>query len=300
MNRAAIHELECFVAVAEELNFSRAARRLHLSQPPLSRQIRALENKLGLRLLERNTRAVSLTPAGALYLEDARAILTRVDSAADSAKRAVTGEAVRLRLAFVGALLDEGLVRLLQSFRRRHPHCQIHLTDLSPADQLEALRGNHVDGAFIGAAPSKPIKGISTTIWKREPLLIALPECHPLAEREKLSLTHLTAESWVMVSRAAAPAFRKQFDALCASAKFRPKVVQESDRVAAVLTMIAAEQGISLLPKALAKVVPAGVSFREIAGKRILLDHAFAFRSANNIAVVGHFLHLLRQAFHKS
>jgi len=298
MNRAAVHELECFVAVAEELNFSRAARRLHLSQPPLSRQIRALEEKLGLRLLERNTRAVSLTPAGALYLEDARAILTRLDSAADSARRAVSGEAARLRLAFVGALLDEGLVRLLQAFRKRHPHCQIHLTDLSPADQLEALRSGQVDGAFIGAAPSKPIKGIATTVWKREPLLIALPERHPLASHGKLSLGQLKSEGWVMVSRNAAPAFRQQFDSLCAAAKFRPKVVQESDRVAAVLTMIAVEQGISMLPEALARLVPTGVAFREIAGRKIQLDHAFAFRSANKASVVGDFLELLGRERH--
>ncbi len=298
MNRAAIHELECFVAVAEELNFSRAARRLHLSQPPLSRQIRSLEEKLGLRLLERNTRAVSLTPAGALYLEDARAILTRLDSATESARRAVSGEAARLRLAFVGALLDEGLVRLLQTFRRRHPKCQIHLSDLSPADQLEALRTGQVDGAFIGAVPPKPIKGISTTIWKREPLLIAMPERHPLADRGKLSLAQLKTEGWIMVSRAAAPAFRQQFDALCASAKFRPKVVQESDRVAAVLTMIAAEQGISLLPEALARLVPSGVVFREIAGRKMLLEHAFAFRSANNAGVVADLLDLLGRQRH--
>jgi DNA-binding transcriptional LysR family regulator len=99
-----------------------------------------------------------------------------------------------------------------------------------------------------------------------------------------------------MVSRGAAPAFRRQFDTLCSTAKFRPRVVQESDRVAAVLTMIAAEQGISLLPEALARLIPAGVVFREIAGKKMMLDHAFAFRSANNLALVGDFLHLMRTA----
>jgi DNA-binding transcriptional LysR family regulator len=281
MNRPAIHELECFVAVAEELNFSRAATRLHMSQPPLSRQIQSLEEKLGLRLLERSTRAVALTAAGALYLEDARHILTRVDSAKDAARRAVTGEAARLRLAFVGALLDEGLVRLLQAFRKRHPHCQIHLTDLPPAEQLEALRAGQVDGAFIGAAPKRLSKEITTLIWKREPLLIALPESHPLASRQRLSLAQLHAESWIMVSRRAAPAYRQQFDALCASAKFRPRVVQESDRVAAVLTMIAADQGIGLLPEAMSRLIPKGVAFREITGKKVVLEHAFARRSTN-------------------
>src|ERR1700677_652521 len=188
MNRADIHELECFVAVAEELNFSRAAARLHMSQPPLSRQIQSLEEKLALRLLERSTRAVALTPAGALYLEDAREILTRIDGAAESARRAVTGEGTRLRLAFIGALLDEGLVKLLQIFRASHPGCQIHLADLSAGAQMEALKAGQVDGAFIGAPAKKAEKGITAVIWKREPLLLALPERHRLAAAKTVPL----------------------------------------------------------------------------------------------------------------
>ena len=121
MNSVAIYELHCFVAVAEELNFSRAAKRLHMSQPPLSRQIQSLESKLGVRLLNRNTRSVALTSAGTLYLEDARQILTRLDAAAASARRAVTGEILRLRLAFVGALLDENLVTCSRRFENFIP-----------------------------------------------------------------------------------------------------------------------------------------------------------------------------------
>ncbi len=278
MNRAAIHELECFIAVSEELNFSRAAARLHMSQPPLTRQVQSLEEKLGVRLLDRNTRTVSLTPAGALYLEDARQILTRLDSAADTARRAVTGEVARLRLAFVGALMDQGLIRLLQAFRETHPHCQIHLTDLPPAEQLEALRAGRVDGAFIGAEPRRKGRDLATVVWKREPLLVALPEAHTLAKNKTLSLSQLKAEGWVMVSRSAAPAFRQQFETLCTQAKFRPRVVQESDRVAAVLTMVAAAQGISLLPEAMSRLVGKGVAFRQVHGQKLTLDHAFAWR----------------------
>jgi len=294
MNRAAIHELECFIAVAEELNFSRAAARLHMSQPPLSRQIQALEDKLGVRLLERSTRAVKLTPAGTLYLQDARQLLSRLDSAADSARRAVTGEATRLRLAFVGALLDEGLVRLLQAFRRTHPHCQIHLADLPPAEQMEALRAGQVDGAFIGAAPQRTSREVRTVTWKREPLRIALPEKHPLASSKTLSLAQLKNESWVLVSRSAAPAYRQQVDALCAAESFRPRVVQESDRVAAVLTMIAVDQGISLLPDAMARFIERGVIFRPIRGKKVLLEHAFAYRAEDEQGSVGDFVRLVR------
>jgi DNA-binding transcriptional LysR family regulator len=292
MNRANIHELECFVAVAEELNFSRAAARLHMSQPPLSRQIQSLEEKLSLRLLERSTRAVALTPAGTLYLEDAREILTRIDAAAETARRAGTGEGARLRLAFIGALLDEGLVRLLQIFRESHPGCQIHLSDLSAGAQIEALKSGQVDGAFIGAPARKPEKEITAVTWKREPLLLALPEHHPLAASKTVPLAVLKQESWVMISRNAAPAFRQQFDTLCAGADFRPRVVQESDRVAAVLTMVAAEQGISLLPEAVSRLINTGVAFRPVKGEKPMLAHTFAYRTRNTNPALADFVQL--------
>jgi len=293
MNRVGIRELECFVAVAEELNFSRAARRLNMSQPPLTRQIQSLEEKLALRLFERSTRAVSLTPAGTLYLEDARNILTQLDGATESARRAVTGESARLRLAFIGALLDEGLIRLLQVFREKHPRCQIHLTDLSAAAQLEALAAGQVDGAFIGAPPQNLPRGIASFIWKREPLLIALPDRHPLTAHKSLSFSALKPESWVMISRNAAPAFRQQFDGLCAGADFRPRVVQESDRVAAVLTMVAAGQGISLLPEAVSRLIREGVAFRPVKGLRPVLAHTFVYRNRKPDTLVADFVKLL-------
>ena len=291
MNRVSTHELECFVAVAEELSFSRAAKRLHLSQPPLSRQIQSLEAKLGVRLLNRNTRTVTLTSGGRLYLEDARQILIRLDGAAASVRRTASGEILRLRLAFVGALLDEGLVLLLKTFRQSHPQCQIHLTDLPPAEQLESLRAGRIDGAFIGAPPRKLDRRISIMIWKREPLLLALPGSHPLAAKKSIPLAPLR-ENWVMVSRAAAPAFRQQFDQLCESMSVPPRVVRESDRAAAVLTMVAAEQGISLLPESVTKLISRGVVFRPLKGQQPLLEHAFAWRSDESHSPIMEFLKL--------
>lgn len=296
MNRAGIYELECFVAVAEELNFSRAAKRLHLSQPPLSRQIRSLEEKLGLRLLNRNTRSVTLTPAGILYLQDVRQILTRLDAATASARRAISGETSRLRLSFVGALLQEDLVGILQSFRKVHAGCQLHLTDLPPAAQLEALLANRVDGAFIGATPRKLDKRFSWIAWKREPLWVAMPEKHPLAAAKTVSLTLLKNENWVMVSRAAAAAFRQQFDDMCSAAGIRPQVVQESERVPAVLTMIAIEQGISLLPEAVSRLVHPGVVFRPIKAPVPMLEHAFVYRNDHQNQLVSHLSTLLVKA----
>lgn len=278
MNRPSIHELECFVAVAEALSFSKAARKLNLSQPALSRQIQGLESKLTARLLERNTRAVSLTHAGRLYLDDAKQLLTQLDRATEVIRRVGAGEPQRLRLAFVGALLDDGLVRLLQKFRAERPDCQIHMVDMAPAEQLTALMDGEIDGAFIGAAPAKVSRQIETLVWKREPLQVVLPEQHALAKGASLKLAQLKAESWVMVSAKAAPGFREHVSVLCRQAKFQPKVVQESDRVAAVLTMVAAGQGISVLPESLSRWLGVGVVFKNMRESKAMLTHAFAFR----------------------
>ena len=278
MSRPTLYELECFVAVAEELNFSKAARRLNLSQPALSRQIQSLESKLSTRLLERNTRSVSQTQAGRLYLDDAKQLLTHLDRATEVIRRVGEGQPQRLRLAFVGALLDDGLVRLLQTFRASRPDCQIHLVDMAPADQLTALERGEIEGAFIGAAPARISRQIKTLVWKREPLQVVLPEQHARAKAALLKLSFLKDESWVMVSAKAAPGFREHVSELCRKAKFQPKVVQESDRVAAVLTMVAAGQGISLLPASLSRWLGTGVVFNEINEAKAVLTHAFAFR----------------------
>ena len=180
MNRIDVRELECFVAVADHLNFTKAARQIHLSQPPLTRYIQALEEKLGTKIFTRNTHAVSLTEAGVFFLEDARTILRHLDRATEAVRRVREGETARLRLAFVGALLDEKFVRLVQMFRNDNPVCQVELTDMLPSDQLAALQTGDLDGGFIGIKPAKSIKGLAFADWNQEPLLLVLPEKHPL------------------------------------------------------------------------------------------------------------------------
>lgn len=293
MNRPSLYELECFVAVAENLSFSKAARRLNLSQPALSRQIQALESKLSGRLLERNTRRVSLTQAGKLCVEEAKKVLTQLDQATESIRRVGAGEPMRLRLAFVGALLDDGLARLLQMFRASRPDCQIQLMDMAPAEQLVALERGEIDGAFIGAAPARVSRHIKTVIWKQERLQVVLPEQHALVRKLMLKLAQLENESWVMVSARAAPGFREHVSALCQRARIQAKVVQESDRVAAVLTMVAAGQGISMLPASLSRWLSCGVVFRDIDETKAVLAHAFAFRSGDRGCELLEFVQML-------
>ncbi len=295
MNRAAVRELECFVAVADHLNFSRAARELHLSQPPLTRHIQALEAKLGSRLFDRNTHSVTLTEAGILFLEDARAILGQLDRAQETVRRARQGEKARLRLAFIGALLDARLVRLIQRFRESHPSCQLEVTDLAPAAQLAALAEGSIDGGFIGAGPERGSRDLAYVAWNKEPLLLALPEKHPLAKIDGLRWSHLKGLSWVMVSRDAAPAFRRQFSELADRYGLAARTVQESERLPAVLTMVAAGSGVTLVPQSVEHLLEQGVTFRRLPSPQPMLHQTFAYRPRATSPALNDFLLLLRK-----
>ena len=291
-----LRELECFVAVAEHLNFSRAARLLNLSQPPLTRHVQSLEEKLGTRLFQRNTHTVSLTKAGTLFLEDAEAILRHLQRATESVRRAAHGETVRLRLAFVGALLDTKLVRLIQQFRAAHPTYQVEITDLSPASQIAALQAGEIDGGFIGARPAKPDKKLTLLAWHQEPLLLALPENHPLVKQRRLHWRDLNGLAWVMVSRHAAPAFRQQFSAIEKQHRISVRILQESDRVPAILTMVGAGCGVTVVPESVRHLIAKGVVFRPLPSPRPVLQHTFAYRQGNPSIAVEQFLVLLKKS----
>jgi DNA-binding transcriptional LysR family regulator len=293
MNRINVRELECFVAIAEHLSFSRAARQLHLSQPPLTRHLQSLEEKLGSTLVKRNTHAVALTDAGAIFLEDARSILAHLDRAGETIRRVGQGETLRLRLAFIGALLDEKMVRLIKKFREANPACQVQISDLAPSAQLAAIRAGELEGGFIGARPAQKLKGLEFIVWAREPLLLALPELHPLSTTRVLTWSHLKNLHWVMVSRVAAPAFRQQFSQLEKNHGLSARILQESDRVPAILTMVAAGNGVSMVPQSVTHLIPRGVVFRKLPAPQPLIDHTFAYQSQEISTALAAFLKLV-------
>jgi len=293
MERFTVRELECFVAVAEHHSFSQAARHLHLSQPPLTRHIQSLEAKLGTKLFDRNTHGVSLTPAGTIFLEDARAILNQMDRANESVRRAAKGETQRLRLAFIGALLDENLVHLLQRFRSAHPNHQLQITDLAPSAQMAALRAGELDGGFIGAKPALKTKDLEFVLWASEPLMLALPENHELAKFRTLAWKNLRGMHWVMVSRQAAPAFRQQFSKLDRTHHLSARIIQESERAPAILTMVAAGCGVTMVPKSLERLIPKGVVFRKLPAPEPMIQHTFAYPSQNPSPALLEFLKML-------
>ncbi|MBX3739582.1 MAG: LysR family transcriptional regulator [Akkermansiaceae bacterium] len=288
-----LRELECFIAVAEERSFTRAARRLHLAQPPLSRHVKALEEKIGAVLFIREPRGVSLTEAANVFYEETRNIPRRLLRAGEAARRCASGEISRLRLGFVSAVMSDELAGVFRSFRAKHPRVHITLHDLPPQDQLDAIADGRLDGGFVGIEPDDSPAGIRFIPWRSEPLVCLVPSGHPLAGNRTVALPALAEESFVAISRASAPAFADKVRDLCAAAGFRPRIVLESTRAQAVALMVSAGSGIALLPDtpaALVKPSARAVPLRP----GVKIRHVFACRERRQDGTILDFIRLLR------
>lgn len=278
-----LRELECFVAVAEELSFTKAARRLHLAQPPLSRHIRVLEEKMGAPLFERSQRGVALTAAGAVFQEETRGILPQLLRAGEAVRRQVRGETARLRLGFVSAVLSGKLVETFRRFRQAHPEVQVMLHDMPPAEQWQAMMQGTLDGGFVGLMPDEKERpaGMQHVRWREEPLVAFVPAGHRLAvgganpPQRRVSIKEFAREPFVAVSSEAAPAFASLVRELCAAAGFRPRIVLESPRAQAVAVMVAAGSGVAFLPESLAHVLGEGVEVVRLKEAPVI-THVFA------------------------
>lgn len=270
-----LRELECFIAVAEELSFTRAARRLNLAQPPLSRHVRTLEEKIGTTLFVREPRGVALTAAGAVFLDETRHIPLRLSRAGEMARRCAAGETARLRLGFVSAVMNQDLMETFREFRAAHASVQIMLHDLSPHDQLRAIAEGRLDGGFVGMEPPDSPPGIRFIEWQREPLAVFLPPGHDLAGRGEIELAELSGESFVAVSTESAPAYSHHWRGLCHAAGFKPRVILESPRAQAVAVMVGAGSGVAILPAGIARLVQGEIAALALIGKPFI-THVFA------------------------
>jgi len=287
-----LRELECFTAVAEELSFTRAARRLHLAQPPLSRHVRTLEEKIGAQLFERHPRRVAITAAGQLFYEESRGVLAQLVRAGELARRSAVGESARLRLGFVSAVLGPEIADALRRFREKYPAVQTMLHDLSPADQLQLIAQGKLDAGFVGLLPVERPEGIRFIPWRQERLLVFAPSGHRLTGRTRVNLADLQDERFVAVSGEAAPAFSRLVHELCREAGFRPRIVLESPRAQAVAVMVAAGSGVAILPESLRSFVPGAAVGIPIKGAPAI-GHVFAMGAGRASSPMNDLLELL-------
>ncbi len=277
------------MVVAEELHFRRAAERLHMSQPPLSQQIRQLEEEVGAVLLARTQRRVELTAAGAAFLGRAREILEAVEDAARLARRVQRGEVGRLAIGFVGSSMYSIVPELLQALREQFPDIGQRLEELGTTEQLRQLEDGRLDVGFV--RPARPRPGLSIETVLREPVVVALPHGHPLAARQPLSLADLAGEPLVLLTRAGSPGLR---DAL-GDAADEEQIVQEVAEMQTVIGLVAAGVGLSLVPESVRALVRRGVTYRTLTGPAPAVELAVAWRSSDESPVLAAFIELIRE-----
>jgi DNA-binding transcriptional LysR family regulator len=263
-----LRHLRYFVATAEELHFGRAARRLSISQPPLSNTIRQLEEETGVRLLERDNKRVALTPAGEAFLADARYLLSEAAKAQELARRVASGKRGRLRVGFVGSMLYRGLPDYVKAFRTAAPDVVLSLIELNSAEQLDAMARGRIDVGFVHALETPPeVRGIPIA---KEPFVACVSEDHRLARSRRLRLASLAEEVFVLFAREASPAYYDSVIAICAAAGFIPRVEFQVRHWLTVVALVARRMGVSLVPEPIRISGMKGVSFLPLQANPVL------------------------------
>jgi DNA-binding transcriptional LysR family regulator len=273
-----LRHLRYFVAVAEECHFGRAAERLHIAQPPLSQQIKQLEADLGVQLLTRSTRKVELTPAGARYLERARAILGSVEMAGAEASRVAGGEIGRLAIGFTGSATYELLPRLARVLREDFPGIDLDLKgEMLTPDQVAALLDRTLDLGFLRPPVRSP--DLDVRVLRREPLIAALPETHRLAVRSRVRLADLRDEPFICYpSRHRSVVHDAVFDA-CRRVGFTPHEIVEVAETSTMVSFVAADLGVALVPASVQHLQITGAIYRPLAGTTKEVELAVATRA---------------------
>ncbi|AEY86213.1 MULTISPECIES: LysR substrate-binding domain-containing protein [Streptomyces] len=287
-------QLTCFVAVAEELHFTRAAERLSMTQPPLSRQIQLLEGELGVRLLDRTNRTVRLTPAGRSFLAEARRIVRQAEHAALAVRRVSTGEAGSIAIGFTAASAYSALGELLESARRALPRVEILLHELVTRDQLEALSEGSLDLGLIRPSAVGPDLTARTAV--REGLVAALPADHALAADDgPMELSAFDGEDFLMYSPTEARYFHELLLTTFRSAQVRPVFTQYLSQVHSILALVNIGWGIALVPEAAAEMRPTGVVYRplHLPGHPRPVELDYVWRKSNDNPALHALLQLL-------
>nr|WP_246331019.1 LysR substrate-binding domain-containing protein [Saccharopolyspora hordei] len=242
-----MRHLRAFVAVAEELNFRRAAVRLHMSQPPLSQQIKRLEHEVGVPLLRRTTRRVSLTAAGEAFLREARKTLEAADAAPRLARQAAAGEIGVVRLGFSGQTSYQVMLLIVRTFRQRYPDVRLEIVSpLFGGELVERIHQQEVDAGLLRLPV--PTEGLCVRELEQHPLAVALPERHRLAGRRSVGVGELRSEPMVSYPTNRGSVVNQLVQAACLRHGFSPHFVQEAPDTHTILSLVGAGTGIGLVP----------------------------------------------------
>jgi DNA-binding transcriptional LysR family regulator len=286
-----LRHLRYFVAVAEALSFRRAAEKLNLAQPPLSAQIKALEEELGVRLLDRTTRSVGLTPAGRVFLEEARNVLLASVQAERRAQDAAHGLAGTLRLGVIAPAANARLAQVLSRFRQQFPNVQLSIFDLTTPDQLRRLRENELDAALV--RPPVAFPQLDFEFVEEAEQVLAVPAAHRLARKRRLEWKDFDDEPMVMVQPNLQHGYYDAFLAACARAGAKPRSAQYTNDIQTKMWLISAGFGLAPTTATLAEVKRPGLVFRELPLGLPSVQTVLVWRRDDHSPVLNHF----RQCF---
>lgn len=292
---AELRHLRAFVAVADELGFRRAAERLRIAQPALTRAVRALEENLGLKLLERTTRRVSLTDAGATFLPEARLAVVHADRAVAVAREVAGGRRGRLDVAYTHASISGAVPAIVTRFRTSNPHVRVTLQEMWTDRQAVALLERRVDVGFAMPAVIRP--QLDHRCVKEEPWVAILPEDHRLAGQTTLDLRELRHEPFVLGTWDRWRHFREMIDEMCQThAGFVPNVVQEETETHVILGLVAAQVGITVYPECIRNYHRLGLAIRPLTGPLPNVRTLAAWHRDNTSEVVASFVRIIDAA----
>jgi DNA-binding transcriptional LysR family regulator len=293
-----LRHLRYFVRLAEELHFGRAAAKLGISQPPLSQQIRALEDELGIALFDRTSRRVRLTDAGAIFLVEARRTLDQARHAADVARRIRHGEEGELAIGFASSVPFVPLVSAsFARFRADHPAIHLTLKELGRNAQVAELREGRLDLGFMRSADRPMLAGgLSAALVQEEPLLIALRGDHPLAlEQRPLTVADIADQPLVMMSADGGTGFNEQIELIFSREGRALRTVQEVNGLSSMLGLVAAALGIAVITRSLSALRVEGVAYRPLAGEGAI-SRLWLIRGAEPTPIARTFIRMLRDA----
>lgn len=287
-------QLKYFIAVAEELNIGRAATRLHISQPPLTRQIQQLEEEFGAQLFLRTARGVELTQAGEMLLHDARNIRDLMEQAVERVREAGQGKRGKMDIGIFGSGILDVIPKVLHAFRASHPDVQIALHQMSKQEQIEALRQHRIMAGFNRMLG--PLPDISSEPVMLESIVVAVNEKHPLASKPAILLKELADQPLILFPSGARPSFIDKVWALCGDEGFEPKVAQEVGDAPTSVALVAAGFGLSLVPEAATSLSVPGVVYRRLANAPdAVVDLSCIYRTDETSPILQAFLQTIRE-----
>jgi len=292
-----LRHLRYFVAVADELNFTRAAEKLRLAQPSLTRQIQNLEAELGVVLLDRAKNQVTLTEEGQGFLVDARRLVDESLESIKSVQRFKHSKSGQLNLGYSFKFNFEPLPATLATCSLTCPEISVNLFDLSPAEQMQALGSRKIDLGFIGLRPQAPTELMADLAWEcvaQHEIVVVLPADHPLAAKKKVSVTDLKSLFFVTMSEATHPGTRAWLSALCQEAGFTPRILQDVGLESGIMTFVAEGLGVTLARAQIQRLPHRGVVFRPLAVAH-KVDYWIAWHQNNKAKALAKYIDIIRK-----